>query len=74
MNKIITITVVVILLYLLYRIGGRWLLPFWQRRRMKKYKEQYFRDHPHISAEQYAQRKEKQQEEEAIIDHKKRLR
>ena len=74
MNRLLVITFVIIALYLLYRIGGKWLLPKWQEKRLQQYKERYFRDHPHISAEQYNQRKRQQEENAPIIDRKKRLR
>jgi hypothetical protein len=74
MHRLIVITIVVLVLYAVFRIGGKWLLPRWQQHRLEKYKEKYFQEHSHLSAEKYREMKKKQEEESAIIDHRKRLR
>lgn len=72
MSSLVTITIVVVLLYVLYRIGGRWLLPLWQQKRLEKYKKQFFNENPHIDADAYEALKKKQKEDSPIIDHRLR--
>lgn len=74
MSRLISITIVAVLLYVLYHIGGRWLFPLWQRKRMERYKKQFFEENPHISPEAYEALQKKQQEESPIIDRRIRKR
>ncbi len=74
MSQLLVITLLAVGLYLVYLVGGKWLLPRWQQRRLERYKEEYFRNHPTLTHERY---KAKQQADEAtrpIIDKRKRLR
>ncbi len=70
MSELFTITIVVVLLYIVYRIGGRWLLPLWQQKRLERYKKQFFDDNPHISSRAYEDRKKQQADDSSIIDHR----
>ncbi len=74
MSQLLTITLVAVALYLLYLIGGKWLLPRWQQQRLERYKEDYFRNHPTLTHQQYQEKKQADEEDRHIIDKRKRLR
>ena len=61
-------------LYVLYRVLGRWVLPAVTRRRMERYKKDFFSRNPHIDADRYEERQREAEEKSPIIDRRRRLR
>ncbi len=74
MSQLLSITLVTVALYLVYLVGGKWLLPHWQQRRLERYKEDYFHNHPTLTHERYKAKQQADEEARPIIDKRKRPR
>lgn len=74
MQHLLNLTVVIILLYIFYKLVGSYILPRWSDRQLQKYKQKFYSDNPHIDPAALDQRKKEQEENSSIIDRRRRLR
>ncbi|MBQ9637998.1 MAG: hypothetical protein IJV22_00385 [Bacteroidales bacterium] len=74
MGKILGLTIGIVVLYLVYRIVGAWILPRVAERRLERYKKQFFELHPHVDAERYEQQQHDKEARSIILDKRKSYR
>lgn len=72
MQGLINLTIGIILLYIVYKVVGAYVLPLINDRRLQRYKEQFYRDNPHVDRDAMELRERQRKENESIIDKRRR--
>ena len=74
MKALLHLTIVIVLLYILFRLSGSYLLPLWNERRHKRYQRRLLDRNPQIDKERLQQRLKEQEEKKTIIEKRKLFR
>lgn len=74
MQALLNLTIGIVLLYVVYKVVGAYVLPTINDRRLQRYKEEFYRKNPHIDREAVEARQRRRKEAETIIDQRKRHR
>lgn len=71
MENLIHISIGVVILYVIYRIMGAWILPKITERRFNKYKKDFFSQNPHIDQEKFDAHAKEEEDKTLIIEKRK---
>lgn len=72
MQALLNLTIVIVVLYILYKFIGGYLVPTLSERKLQRYKEQFLKDNPQIDGNKIEQRQKEAAERSSIIDHRPR--
>lgn len=71
MKALINLTIVIIVLYVLFRLLGGYILPLLNERRHKKYQQDLLDRNPQIDKEKLQQHLQEQEDKKSIIEKRK---
>lgn len=74
MRQLFNITLIAVVLYVFYRLLSVVIMPQWNARRLKKYKEKLLADNPHIDRDRLEQKLRDDEERRPVIDKRRRNR